>query len=70
VRCGYAGSDVGTAWKICHDLYYVKRRSIVFDLLIIIQTLHVLVERSAEDVEVATPSEDFILGGAAGLAGR
>jgi lipopolysaccharide/colanic/teichoic acid biosynthesis glycosyltransferase len=70
VRCGYAGSEVGTAWKICHDLYYVKRRSIVFDLLIIIQTLHVLVERSAEDVEVATPSEDFILGGAAGLAGR
>ena len=27
VRCGYAGSDVGSAWKLCHDLYYAKHRS-------------------------------------------
>ena len=33
------GQPVGTAWKICHDLYYVKRRTIVFDMLIILQTI-------------------------------
>ncbi len=70
VRCGYAGTEVGTAWKICHDLYYVKRRSIVFDLLIMLQTIHVLVERSSEDVELETPSQDFILGEAASLVSR
>ena len=27
VRCGYAGSQLGTAWKLCHDLFYLKHRS-------------------------------------------
>ena len=27
VRCGYAGSRFRTAWKMCHDLYYIKHRS-------------------------------------------
>ena len=65
VRCGYAGSAVGTAWKICHDLYYLKHRSLVFDLLIVLQTLHLF---SQADVELPTPDRDFILG-AATLAG-
>jgi exopolysaccharide biosynthesis polyprenyl glycosylphosphotransferase len=39
VRCGYAGSDVGSAWKLCHDLYYMKYRSFVFDLMILVRTL-------------------------------
>ena len=64
VRCGYAGTPVGTAWKMCHDLYYIKHRSAQFDLLILVQTLHALVER---DVEEQTPAEDFILGEAAEL---
>jgi exopolysaccharide biosynthesis polyprenyl glycosylphosphotransferase len=38
VRCGYAGSESGTAWKLCHDLYYVKHRSFLGDLLILVQT--------------------------------
>jgi len=38
VRCGYAGSESGTAWKLCHDLFYVKHRSFLTDLLILIQT--------------------------------
>jgi lipopolysaccharide/colanic/teichoic acid biosynthesis glycosyltransferase len=67
VRCGYAGSHVGTAWKMCHDLYYVKHRSVLFDLLILAQTLHVLVERGEEE---QTPAEDFILGGSAELVRR
>jgi lipopolysaccharide/colanic/teichoic acid biosynthesis glycosyltransferase len=68
VRCGYAGSRVGTAWKICHDLYYIKRRSILFDFLILLQTFAVFGERA--DVELETPAEDFILGEATSLVSR
>lgn len=39
VRCGYAGSTLGTAWKLCHDLYYMKRRSQLVNLMIVIETL-------------------------------
>jgi len=46
VRCGYAGSRIGTAWKTCHDLYYLKHRSVGLDLVILLQTFHALVERS------------------------
>jgi exopolysaccharide biosynthesis polyprenyl glycosylphosphotransferase len=38
LRCGYAGSNLGTAWKLCHDLYYVKHRSFLGDLLILFET--------------------------------
>jgi lipopolysaccharide/colanic/teichoic acid biosynthesis glycosyltransferase len=64
VRCGYAGTPVGTAWKICHDLYYIKRRSTVFDILVVMQTLRFGGEA---DVELETPAEDFILGETARL---
>ncbi len=43
VRCGYAGSDVGSAWKLSHDLYYLKHRSIAFDLAILGETIRTLV---------------------------
>jgi exopolysaccharide biosynthesis polyprenyl glycosylphosphotransferase len=43
VRCGYAGSDIGSAWKLCHDLYYAKHRSAGVDLLILCETLATLV---------------------------
>ena len=38
LRCGYAGSDLGTAWKLCHDLFYIKRRSVLSDTLILAET--------------------------------
>jgi exopolysaccharide biosynthesis polyprenyl glycosylphosphotransferase len=38
LRCGYAGSNRGTAWKLCHDLYYVKHRSFLGDILILFET--------------------------------
>jgi len=38
LRCGYAGSDRGTALKLCHDLYYVKHRSLLGDALILFET--------------------------------
>ena len=38
LRCGYAGTNLGTAWKLCHDLYYVKHRSFLGDLMILFET--------------------------------
>ena len=38
VRCGYAGSEHGSAWKLCHDLYYLRHRSLTLDLLILAET--------------------------------
>jgi exopolysaccharide biosynthesis polyprenyl glycosylphosphotransferase len=67
VRCGYAGSRFGTAWKMCHDLYYIKHRSVAFDLLILLQTVHVLVERDREE---QLPAKDFILGDTVEFVGR
>jgi lipopolysaccharide/colanic/teichoic acid biosynthesis glycosyltransferase len=43
IRCGYAGSDHGSAWKLCHDLYYAKHRSLGLDVLILCETLSTLV---------------------------
>lgn len=43
VRCGYAGSHEGSLWKLSHDLYYLKHRSVTFDLLILGETVRTLV---------------------------
>jgi exopolysaccharide biosynthesis polyprenyl glycosylphosphotransferase len=43
VRCGYAGSDAGAAWKLCNDLYYVKYRSLGLDLLVLIETIGLVI---------------------------
>jgi lipopolysaccharide/colanic/teichoic acid biosynthesis glycosyltransferase len=51
VRCGYAGSDFGSAWKLCHDLYYLKHRSFWLDCSILIDTLRTLVADPQYDVE-------------------
>ncbi len=60
VRSGYSGSELGTAFKLCHDLYYIKHRSLVFDLLTLVETVRTLVA----DVQYGhfTFSEAFILG--------
>jgi lipopolysaccharide/colanic/teichoic acid biosynthesis glycosyltransferase len=60
VRCGYAGSESGTAWKLCHDLYYVKHRSLLGDALILTQTAF----EAGRDAHRAlrAPRERFILG--------
>jgi lipopolysaccharide/colanic/teichoic acid biosynthesis glycosyltransferase len=59
VRCGYAGSDVGSAWKLCHDLYYLKHRSLAFDLVILGETVRTLVADRQYAVEPGNVS--FIL---------
>ncbi len=59
VRCGYAGSHDGTAWKLCHDLYYIKHRSVWMNMVIIAETLRTLF---ADQQYTAVPlSVDFIL---------
>ncbi len=59
LRCGYAGSDVGSGWKLCHDLYYIKHRTVLIDLLITFETAFVTF-RNAHGA-LRTPSERFIL---------
>jgi exopolysaccharide biosynthesis polyprenyl glycosylphosphotransferase len=51
IRCGYAGSDMGSAWKLCHDLYYVRHRSLGLDLLILCETFSTLLFRRDPVVE-------------------
>jgi len=60
LRCGYAGSELGTAWKLCHDLYYIKRRSILADWLIIVETVF----QAGRDAHRAlrAPRQRFLVG--------
>jgi lipopolysaccharide/colanic/teichoic acid biosynthesis glycosyltransferase len=37
-RCGYAGSEDGSLQKVCYDLYYLRHRSIRFDVAILAET--------------------------------
>ena len=60
LRCGYAGSDLGTAWKLCHDLFYIKRRSVLADTMILAETA-VEVFRDAHRA-LRAPDERFLIG--------
>ena len=42
VRCGYAGSQDGSAWKLAHDLYYLRHQSLALDTAILAQTAYSL----------------------------
>jgi exopolysaccharide biosynthesis polyprenyl glycosylphosphotransferase len=66
IRCGYAGTEEGTAWKLCHDLYYLKHRSCALDAMIVMQTLVTAVH----DVQFAVraPDENFVLDAVRGTA--
>jgi exopolysaccharide biosynthesis polyprenyl glycosylphosphotransferase len=60
-RCGYGGTDTGTSWKLCHDLYYLKHRSLYFDALILIENVRVSFG-GAVQFGADVPQEQFILG--------
>ncbi len=60
VRCGYAGTDLGTAWKLCHDLYYLKHRSLLGDALLILETLRTVGDGAPDGAEA--PDRRFVLG--------
>ena len=42
LRCGYARTERGSAWKLCHDLYYLKHQSLWFDVRILARTFFTL----------------------------
>jgi len=58
--CGYGGSEQGTSWKLCHDLYYLKHRSLYFDSLILLE--NVRVSLAGVQFGLDAPQEQFILG--------
>ena len=55
VRCGYAGSELGTAWKLCHDLFYLKHRSLLIDVLIMLETLVIAARDSHRPMRAPQP---------------
>ena len=61
-RCGYSATPIGEAWKLCHDLYYLKRRSVLFDLLIMLETLSTIFVPEP----INRPDERFIVAARAG----
>jgi exopolysaccharide biosynthesis polyprenyl glycosylphosphotransferase len=60
--CGYGGSEQGTSWKLCHDLYYLKHRSVYFDCLVLLENFRVSV--AGVQFGLDAPQEQFILGNA------
>ena len=68
-RCGYGGSEEGTGWKLCHDLFYLKHRSLYFDFLILLENVRVSLQ-SGVQFDVRLPQEQFILGHAVSEAQR
>lgn len=69
-RCGYGGSEEGTGWKLCHDLYYLKHRSVYFDLLVLLENFRVSLGGFGMQFEIQSPQEQFILGRAGGSESR
>jgi lipopolysaccharide/colanic/teichoic acid biosynthesis glycosyltransferase len=64
-RCGYGGSEEGTGWKLCHDLYYLKHRSLYFDTLVLAENVRVTLN-SGVQFGVEAPPPEFILDRPAG----
>ena len=52
----------GCPAKLCHDLYYLKRRAVLFDLLIMLETLSTVFV----PVPINRPDERFIVAARAG----
>jgi len=59
IRCGYAGSELGAAWKLCHDLYYLKHRSLLTDVLIMLETLAIAARDSHRPMRA--PQQEFLV---------
>ncbi len=59
VRCGYSGTQAGSAWKVCHDLYYLKHRSLALDVMIMLETVASAIRDAG--LEQRVPDERFVL---------
>ncbi|MEX2108293.1 MAG: sugar transferase [Solirubrobacterales bacterium] len=58
-RCGYGGSEEGTGWKLCHDFFYLKHRSVYFDALVLIENVRISL-RSGVQFGARSPQKEFI----------
>lgn len=65
IRCGYAGSTLGTAWKVCHDLFYFKHRNVLTNVVLIIETVVIAAKDSHRPLRV--PGSQFLFGRELGL---
>ena len=65
VRCGYVNSVLGSAWKMGHDLYYLKHRSPLFDLLILVETARTVFVGDHDQLSV--PEKEIVLIDRAGV---
>jgi exopolysaccharide biosynthesis polyprenyl glycosylphosphotransferase len=54
VRCGYARSDAGSVWKHCHDLFYLKHRSIGLDFWILAKTASLILRGGIRETDYLT----------------
>jgi lipopolysaccharide/colanic/teichoic acid biosynthesis glycosyltransferase len=59
-RCGYGGSEDGSLRKVCHDLYYLRHRSIRFDLAILAETFFAMLRHDADVAIVSQQAERFL----------
>ncbi len=55
IHCGYAGSRDGSAWKLAHDLYYLRHQSLALDVAILVQTARTVLSTPQYMVQVASP---------------
>jgi hypothetical protein len=50
---------MGSAWKLCHELYYLKHRSLLADLLLVVETAGTLPLDPHRSVR--SPSQQFLI---------
>jgi exopolysaccharide biosynthesis polyprenyl glycosylphosphotransferase len=55
LQCGYARSERGSAWKLCHDLYYLKHQSLRFDMIILARTFLALASSNEPGAPTLVP---------------
>lgn len=60
IRCGYASTTEQSALKLGNDLFYIKHRSLVLDVAIVLETARLTLFERQHDVR--PPAADYVLG--------
>lgn len=60
IRCGYASTTEQSALKLGNDLFYIKHRSLVLDVAIVLETLRLTLFEHQH--EIRPPAADYVLG--------